>query len=193
MKLASIRDLKGIVPVLYDPYSSGVDPVYWVFSNISKDKWENITIIVPGLIGNEYPKTFGHYHGSLVTETYKLVSGEGTLMLQKKHYDKASGVWSPELVDEVILIEAKEEDEIIIPSDYGHSWSNTGQCPLISVDDWRSGHLSSDYEEIQRLKGMAYYLTFQDNEKKLIENPNYVSIPKPVYMTAKEFNSKTQP
>ncbi len=190
MKLNSIRDLKGLSPVLADSYAEGVDPVYWVFKEASKGKWENITIIASGLIGNEYPKTFGHYHSSFVNETYHLVSGKGILVLQKKHFDKESGVWTPEIVDEVFFVTANPGDSVIITPEYGHSWSNIGDEPLISFDDWRSGHQNSDYEEIQRLKGLAYYLTFQEGKMKVVPNTNYVNHPQPVFITVDEFNCK---
>jgi hypothetical protein len=60
-----------MIPVLADPNigkdKNKDDVVYWVFSNISKTG-ENLTLISPGDYNGEFPKTFGHYHSSPVTE-----------------------------------------------------------------------------------------------------------------------------
>lgn len=186
MKLGSIRELSGLKPVLKDPNATGPDPVYWVFSEVSDTKWANITIITHGHYHGEFPKTFGHYHGSDVNETYYLVEGKGILLMQKKFIDQ-NGDWIPEKVSEVYLVEAHPGDEILITPDWGHSWSNVGETPLISFDDWRSGHKESDYTDIKNLQGMAYYLVYQDKELGIVPNPNYRDLPEPKWITAKQF------
>ena len=73
--------------MLYDG-SAGIDvstDVYWVFSGISNE-WENMTVISPGLCGDEFPKTYGHYHNTEVTEKYKLLSGQGILLMQRRKF-----------------------------------------------------------------------------------------------------------
>jgi glucose-6-phosphate isomerase len=195
MQLGSVRELSALRPVLSDPQSRGPDPVYWVFSDVSEaGKWANITLIAAGRfdgkkVGGEYPKTFGHYHGTQVDETYCLAEGEGIMILQKKHLDK-KGKWIPEMVDEVFLVRARPGDELVIKPEYGHSWSNTGDYPLISFDDWRAGHSPSDYQDIKRLQGMAYYLVDDGGEPKAVPNPRYKSLPKPVWLTAAEFRTR---
>lgn len=189
MKLSSTRTLEGLKKVLKDPDSSGPDPAYWVFSeiNIEPEKdWANITIIAPGNYGGEYPKTFGHYHPEgAKDETYHLIEGEGILQLQKKHFE--NGVLTPEKVDEVFLIKAKPGDEILIKKEYGHCWSNIGKTALISYDDWRSAHTAADYEPIEKLQGLAYYLVEENGEVKAVPNPNYMDLPEPVWLSAEEF------
>ncbi len=189
MKLGSIRELLGMKPVLKDPDATGQDPVYWVFSECSQEGWANVTVIAPGNYGGEYPKTFGHYHGSEIDETYHLVEGEGVLVMQKKHFDE-SGKWIPEVVDEVVLIKAKPGDEILITPEWGHSWSNVGSAPLISFDDWRAGHSPTDYSEIEKLQGLAYYLIDKDGEVTPVANSKYQNLPDPVWMSAEEFRNR---
>lgn len=197
MKLGSIRDLAGNKPVLMDQEASGPEVVYWVFSEISISStpngrsgrsWANVTLITPGLYGSEYPKTFGHYHGTNVDETYYLVEGKGVLQLQSKFIE--NGNWIKNKVGKVYLIKAEPRDEVLITPEWGHSWSNIGDGPLISLDDWRSGHSSSDYEDIKSLKGLAYYLTKEGGEIKLVPNPNYKDLPEPIWISAKEFKEK---
>lgn len=188
MKLSSIRNLAGLKEVLRSPSASGPDPVYWVFSEIGSERFANITVIAPGVFNGEFAKTYGHYHGSKVDETYKLIEGEGVLVLQKKHYEKE--VFVPDVVDEVLLVKAEPGDELLIKPEYGHSWSNVGKTALVSLDDWRAGHSPSDYEYIKDMKGLAYYLTIVEGKVEPVLNPNYKSAPFPVWLTAKEYKQK---
>lgn len=188
MKLGSIRQLDGMKPVLKDPESNGPDPVYWVFPEISDTGWANMTVIAPGRFDGEYPKTFGHYHPEdAPDETYHLIEGEGILQLQKKQV--VNGVWDSSRVEEVYLIKAKPGDEIVISKEFGHSWSNIGHEPLLSFDDWRLGHTPTDYEPIERLHGMAYYLVEEDGEVKAKGNPNYANLPQPKWLATSEFKA----
>lgn len=176
MKLSSTRQLFDLKSVLKDPNSSGPDPAYWVFSEIApSEKWANITIIAPGNYNGEYPKTFGHYHGVEVNEIYHVIEGEGVLQFQKRDLSK------------VYLIKAKAGDEIIITPEYGHSWSNIGKLPLILFDNWTSGHKPSDYEPIERLQGLSFYLIEKEGHPKAVPNPKYQNLPEPVWLTAEEF------
>ncbi len=168
-----------------NPDATGPDPVYWVFGQISDDRWANVTIITAGRYAGEYPKTFGHYHGSNDPETYHLIEGEGVLMMQKKHME--GGVHVPDEVDEVYLVRAKPGEEILITPEWGHSWSNIGDTPLISYDDWRSGHTPADYEPIEKLQGLAYYLVEENGEPTPVPNPNYKNLPQAQWVTVSEF------
>jgi len=172
--------------VLKNPETFGPDPVYWVFSEVdNSDKWVNMTVISPGKLGQEYPKTFGHYHGDPTPEIYHRVGGEGILVLQKKHFEH--GIWMPEKVDEVLLVRTLEGDELTITPEYGHSWSNIGVTPLILFDNWKSRHSLSDYEMIKELSGLAYYIIEEYNKPTAVPNPNYVDLPEPIWLTAEQY------
>lgn len=190
MKLSSTRQLAGMKAVLQDPDSSGPDPVYWVFPDSFMDnKWANLTVIVPGKVGNEYTKTYGHYHPEdAPDETYHLIEGEGVLQLQKKHFE--NGVWDPSRVDEVYLIKARPGDEVVIRKEFGHSWSNIGLGPLLSFDNWTFGHTPADYEPMEKYQGLAYYLVVENGEVKAVPNPKYQNLPEPVWTTAEEFKNR---
>lgn len=189
MKLASSRSLEAMKPVLKDPESVGQDPVYWVFSDLSEEEWANMTIIASARYEGEYPKTYGHYHGTDINETYHLIEGEGVLLMQKKFLDE-SGQWIEDKVEEVLLVKAEPGDEILITPEWGHSWSNLGDYPLVSFDNWRSGHHPSDYGVMERLQGMAYYLVEENGEVTLVPNPNYKDLPEARFITAKEFKEQ---
>lgn len=188
MKLASARNLESLKMVLKDHDASGPDPAYWVFSEIG-GAWANVTIISSGNYSGEFVKTFGHYHSVSINETYRVIEGEGVLQLQKKFFENDN--WVAERVEEVLLISAKAGDQLVIAPEYGHSWSNVGNGPLILLDDWVSGHTQQDYEAISKLHGMSYYLINQ-NGSKFLKNSNYINLPDPKLLSAEKFNQLKQ-
>lgn len=110
--------------------------------------------------------------------------------MQKRHLGQdGNAVWN--MVDEVYLISAKPGDEIVISPEWGHSWSNVGKGPLISFDDWRAGHKPTDYEVMEKLQGMAYYLVEENGQPKAVPNPNYSNLPEPKWISAHEFKELT--
>ena len=185
------RTQEELSPVLQNPEAQGNDLAYWVFSEVSTngDKWVNMTIVDSGGYGGEFTKTFGHYHSVNVNETYHFVEGNGIFMLQKKHFE--NGKWTPNKVDEVILLTMKPGEEVIVTPEWGHSWSNIGSLPLITFDNWASGHRPEDYEHIEKLRGMAYYLINKNGKAEIEANPNYENLPTPKFMTPAEFAKLT--
>ncbi len=190
MRIGSIRQLEDLKSVLKNPGVSGPDPAYWVFYELAGDeKWANLTVITPGSYGGEFPKTYGHYHAvDTPPEIYHLVEGEGVLLMQEKKMDGEN--WVEDEVEKVYLIKAKPGDEVVITPEWGHSWSNTGIYPLLSFDNWRSGHTPADYEVIERLQGMAYYLISENGEVKAVPNPSYKNLPEPEWVTADGFRER---
>jgi oxalate decarboxylase/phosphoglucose isomerase-like protein (cupin superfamily) len=186
MFLNSVRTNEELSQVLLNPQSKGPDPVYLVFSGLGDVDWENITVISNGFLDKEYPKTFGHYHPpDSPTETYKVLYGEGIFLLQEKFME--NGAWVKNKVKNVIAIKATKNESIVISTKWGHSSSNFGKSPLVTLDDWRKGHSPDDYEPVKQLKGMAYYMTEENGQFTFVKNPNYSDVPKPLVMTAEEF------
>lgn len=142
-------------------------------------------MLVPGEYDSEFPKTYGHYHGSQVDETYQVVSGKGVFLLQRKKFDQK--MWLMEQVEEVFAVHGEAGDEITISPDFGHSWSNIGTDPLLLYDNWKVGHTPADYVVIDRLQGMAYYLISDGGKVKFEQNNHYQNLPKLKEMSAKEF------
>ena len=185
MKLALSRSRSELLQVLMDKNSTGPETAYWVFSNITQDRWENLTILAPGFYGWEFNKTFGHYHSSSEKEVYRVAYGDGILVLQRKHLE--GGQVDYERVDQVILIKATAGDELIIPPEYGHSWSNVGMGPVLLLDNWRSGHQEADYQPIAKQNGLAYFLTLANGQITPIANPRYRDLPPPVWMSTAQW------
>jgi oxalate decarboxylase/phosphoglucose isomerase-like protein (cupin superfamily) len=105
--------------------------------------------------------------------------------MQKQYFE--NGVWVPNRVEKIYFVTASPGDEIVISKEFGHSWSNIGDTPLVSFDDWRSGHQPSDYEPMKNLRGLAYYLVADGGKVKTVKNENYNSLPDPIWITAQEF------
>lgn len=167
MKLSLSRNLGAMRSVILEPAATGPDPVYEVFTDLGDHFWMNKTVIAPGRLGKEYPKTFGHYHGVDTFEKYYVAQGKGVLQLQKKD------------LTEVVLIKAETGDEVVITPEYGHSWSNVGKDELVLFDNWSTPHSPADYEAIEKLHGLAYYLIEENGEIKTVPNPNYKNLPEP--------------
>jgi glucose-6-phosphate isomerase len=179
MTLKSSRSSEQMKEVMMDPnVTSGPDPVYEVFNELGNPMWENQTVIYPRKLGQEFPKTYGHYHGTAINETYTVISGTGVMVLQNRDLTK------------ILFVSAQPGDQIIITPKWGHSWSNIGSEPLVTRDDWRSGHQDSDYEFQKAHHGMAYYLIEENGEIKAVPNPNYQNLPAPIWLTAAEFSNQ---
>lgn len=189
MLLKSTRVLKEMGPVLADPNindeSDSSKPIYWVFSNVSK-LWENMTVISPGSINKEFNKTFGHYHSSPVTEKYKLISGKGILLLQKRKF--ADDDWINDQIEKIYFVEFVPGDEIDISQEWGHSWSNIGSDPLVTLDNWKEGHVPDDYTPVEKMGGLGYFLMQKDGGANFVPNPKYKDLPKPEWLSARDFN-----
>lgn len=175
MKLAITRTLDDLRPVLMNKNVSGLEEVYWVFSDLNYGKFVNLTIISDVRLGSEFSKTFGHYHSQKTPETYQVVAGEGVLVLQQAADDFS-------VLERVILIKAVRGDKLVIDPKYGHSWSNVGKGPLILIDDWSFGHKPEDYQLISKFNGMGYYLVEKNGKLETTANNNYKKLPPPEWL-----------
>ena len=176
MKLIVSRELSALRPVMMEPEASGPDPVYRVFSDLEIPGWRSKTVLEPGRLGKEFPKTFGHYHTVNTVETYAIVSGEGVVTLQKKD------------AGEVLLVFVRAGDRVPVPAGFGHSLSNTGQEELVALDDWEERN-AEDYLPIKDKHGMAYYLTEENGKVTAKPNPNYSGAADPKWLTADQLRT----
>lgn len=181
MQLALERTWAQLRQVEYQIGTRGEGTEYWVFNKATDGKWENMTVLTCQREGREYPKTYGHYHGTAVNERYKLVAGRGVLVLQKRVAGR------DDEIAEVVLIRANPGDEVVITPEWGHAWVNIGDMPLVSLDDWRSGHTPGDYEVIGKMGGLAYYLLDKNGEVEVVQNQAYKKVPQPRWMNAMEY------
>ncbi len=174
--------------VLYDPAAEGPEIHYYMIRG-GKDK-KNITVWEVGKVGDEFIKTYGHYHVGKLDETYWILEGEGIVLLQKRKDDK------DDEIETFYAIPVKAGDSVFIPSGMGHLVVNTGKEWLVTSDDSPvnfeeadpvslPGH--ADYEPVKRMHGFAYYCIDQNGKPTLVKNPNYKVIPEPQWLTPEDY------
>lgn len=181
--------------VLMDPDGSGPAIHYYMIRG-GKDK-KNITVWETGTVSNEYIKTYGHYHVGDLDETYRVLFGEGIVLLQKRK----KGL-NDEPIDDAIevfyAVVLKAGEEIFIPSEFGHLMANTGDTWLVTSDDSPvnfneadpvslPGH--ADYKPVKKMRGFAYYAIKKDSEFTLVKNKTYTFAPEPKIISLSEYKN----
>ena len=165
--------------VLMYPDAAGPVIHYYMIRG-GKDRY-NATVLMPGTVGAEYLKTYGHYHRGNLDETYWFKLGEGIVLLQKL-VDESN----PSVVEEFRVIPVKAGDSTYMPSGYGHLIVNTGRRLMVMVDDSpvegiqdsaaMPGH--ADYEPVKQMRGFAYYVIEVNGKPVLARNPLYKEVRK---------------
>jgi len=169
--------------VLMNPDASGPEIHYYMIRGGTEKK--NITVWETGTVGGEYIKTYGHYHVGDLNETYKVVQGEGIVLMQRRAKDSLGNFVDDE-IEEFRAIRLKEGQSLFIPSEMGHLVVNIGKSWLVTVDDspvnfeekdpvGLPGH--ADYEPVKKLRGFAYYVIEHNDLPFLVKNPLYKKIP----------------
>ncbi|MEK7140434.1 MAG: glucose-6-phosphate isomerase family protein [Patescibacteria group bacterium] len=172
-----------MLDVLMSPDSAGPDAHYFMIRGGSEKK--NITVWQSGTVGEEYIKTYGHYHVSDFLETYTVIAGEGIMLMQIRKTDQAGAPIDDE-IKEVRAVFARTGSKIAIPERAGHLMVNTGKSWLVTMDDSpvnfdkkdeasRPEH--ADYKSVKKLRGFAYYVVKKNGEPTFVKNPNYKNTP----------------
>lgn len=152
--------------VLMSPDAPGPLSHYYMIGG--EGKRANITVWETGIVGGEYIKTYGHYHRGELQDTYRILSGEGIVLLQK-HGE------TERVIEEFKVVLCRAGDVLVMPPGYAHVIINTGATYLVTSDE-SSGSGSADYEPLKRLQGMAYYVVAVDGVPALKPNPRYDSV-----------------
>ncbi len=167
MSQMSARTLEKMREVLMEPNASGPEEMYFM---IRGDP--NITIWNPGKVGNEYVKTYGHYHKHNEPETYWVLRGEGIILMQKM--GKTS-----DIVEDIKIQRVKAGDTVHIPRGWGHVACNTGKTSLVTADNAPADaeHNQNDYIPIKEMCGFAYYIVEKNGKPALVKNSRYKKVP----------------
>jgi len=176
--------------VLMDQAATG--PLIHYYMIRGGKKKLNITTIETGTVGGEYIKTYGHYHVFDFEETYKIIHGEGLVLLQTRAKD-SNGNFIDDQIESFSAISVGLGDVVEIPSFAGHLLVNTGATWLVTSDDSvfdPSGDSSSmpkhaDYEAVKKMQGFAYYVVEKGGVPALVKNPRYKSVPVAEIVNAK--------
>ncbi len=164
--------------VLLHPELPGPSVHYYMIRGGTDQR--NITVWEPGLVGDEYIKTYGHYHIGDLDETYWILLGEGIILRQKMGA-------TPDVIEEFTAVPVKAGDEVYMPSGHGHLAVNIGKTYFVTADDspvhfddpdpaGLPGH--ADYALVKQMKGFAYYVVERDGKPALLRNPLYTEIQK---------------
>lgn len=139
----------------------------------------DMTVILPGTIGEEYSKTLGHYHpdkeGSRVSypEVYEVISGRAFYLLQRPK--RTGDSFDFGTIEEAFLIEVKAGEKAIMPPDFGHITINLDPEPLV-MSNWVSGDFQSDYSQIKNYGGGAYFIVADGQNYKTVKNTKYANV-----------------
>src|SRR3989304_9260810 len=115
------RTHQKMMEVLMDPTASGPAIHYHMVRGGSDQK--NITVWEPGKVGEEYIKTYGHYHVGKLDETYWVLFGEGIVLVQKRAVG-SNGSPIDDEIDPVYAVHVAPQDALFIPAEWGHLVAN---------------------------------------------------------------------
>jgi len=169
--------------VLKDENAAGPDVHYYMIRGGSDMR--NITVWEPGTVGDEYIKTYGHYHIGQLDETYWFLLGKGIALQQK--LVEVDGKPQPDRVAEFKAVPVEGGDSLYMPPGYGHLVANVGNTYMVTADNSpvdfgdrdpvsMPGH--ADYEMVKQMRGFAYYVVERDGKPALVKNPLYKEIQK---------------
>ncbi len=167
---SEFRYLSDLRNIIYDKHWAKTAPnfkVYKVWRGLKfrKDGLRyDETLISPGLLGKEYPKTKGHEHPKEYLELIEVLKGKAIFLLQK---DEGS------VIKDIYFIRAKKGQAIISPKGYSHTTINPSGKTL-KIGTWIENISESCYKNIEKHRGFGYYLTLSGWKK----NKNYKTLPR---------------
>lgn len=132
----------------------------------------DVTVIKPDSLGRELMKTAGHYHPSSFGELYEVIFGRCLCLLQRPNQKELK------TIEEVILVEARAAQKIVIPPYFGHILINPGPDYLVT-SNWVSSVFTSEYDLYKKAQGAAYFVIKSAQGKlEYLANPYFDGLPK---------------
>lgn len=156
------RNRTELKDVLMDPKAPGVKEPYFV---IRGEGEQSITILTPGKNGEEFNKTYGHFHKFQGVEIYHVVYGQGVVILQRN--DEVGEA------KEFKVVGVRSGSVVEIPVGFGHCLVNVGRTYLVTIDNSPQGTRVHDFEYVKQKRGFAYYVVDKKGEIGFEANPNY--------------------
>lgn len=162
-----VREFSAMRNYLKDPFASYPRrDVYHVYRDVALEADReavhaanleyDLTVILPGKIGDEFTKTIGHYHpikpGTKVRypEVYEVIYGKVFLLLQSASEDL-------ERLEKTYIIEAGRGEKIVVPPGFGHACINPTDEVLV-LANWQLLRQQGIYQPYEVHNGAAYYV-----------------------------------
>jgi len=171
-----IRTLAEMREVLIDKSVSEPADLYYMYRDVykiddlaklQKNKLRyDVTMIKPDMLGTELMKTAGHYHPGSYGELYEVVNGKCLCMLQRRNTADHT------VIEEVIVVEARAGEKIVIPPGFGHILINPGPEYLVT-SNWVSSEFKSQYDLYKKAGGAAYFVIKSKDGIELKANPYF--------------------
>lgn len=168
LKNPDIRKIKDMEDVLFDKRTAQANPeqeLYYMYRGIKEEDnlRYDITIIPPFLMGEEFVKTLGHFHGTDSNEMYIILEGEGIFIFQK----------GKDIVEDFYAVKGKKGDCIIVPQEYAHVTINPSAKETLKMANWVNQVSGFDYQSVKDKNGLCYFYTI----KGWVKNSNYQNVP----------------
>lgn len=165
MDIISTTTKKELKDVLMEPRAATQKPAYHVI----RGEGQNITVLLPGLNGDEYNKTYGHFHKYNTVEIYNCLYGQGLVVMQRNDEEGQA--------KEFKIVGLNPGKQVEVPAGFGHTLVNVGKIFLVVLDNAPESPQMHDYERVKEKKGFAYYIVEKKGEIAFEKNPNYRSSP----------------
>lgn len=184
------KTFAGMKHLAYDEHEAPDDHVCYVFyQNIwrkadaplfEKTKITNgITVLMPGLMGQECHKNSGHYHSveshcEPLPEIYEVLCGKAVFLLQQTHdfLDESK----PLPVERFQAVFAGEGEKVFVPPYTAHCIVNVGDGPM-AFGNMAVPSKTLYYEPIARMHGFGMYVLKLDDQLIFVPNTRYAKLP----------------
>jgi glucose-6-phosphate isomerase len=118
------------------------------------------SIVHPGLVGDEYFMTKGHFHAELDTaEVYYCLNGQGMMVMETPEGD-----WAAE--------ELRPGRVLYVPPRWAHRSVNTSQNDDLVTFFVYPGHAGHDYGTIEG-QGFRKLVVEKDGQPQVVDNPHW--------------------
>ncbi len=151
---------KDLEDVLMDPKGTGVREPYFVIRSSN----QSVTVLNPGKNGDEYNKTYGHFHKWQGVETYTCLYGQGVLIMQRNDENGEA--------KEFKVVTLHPGKQVEVPAGYGHTLVNIGKEYFVALDNTPI-NVEHNYEPVKAKQGFAYYVVEKKGEIAFEYNRNY--------------------
>jgi glucose-6-phosphate isomerase len=162
----STRKVSELEDVLLEPKRAGPEGIaYYMFREVHRhgNLRYDVTLIPPRMFGDEFVKTYGHYHpeakpGLSFPELYQILNGEAVFIMQSQRRDGSF---------DCIISKCKKGDVLLVPPNYGHVMVNPNPASTLVSANIVSDSFSSEYGEYKNNRGAAYYYTKEGMKQNL--------------------------